>query len=168
MSQILVKNKRSRKLAKLGVLLVVVPLALGRMSGLTQAGGIKPAPKVKTVNVQETEPHAAAAHWEIGKLRYLEDFSEVWVAGVHYDLRERPRIRLCIKYLVKHGAFTRRRARHLVTGIDKYVCQHGPYLRSADIKIDHYFKDHTGKFQTLRKALIHAAGRNRKYYLAVF
>ena len=168
MSQILVKHKQSKKLAKLGMLLLVVPLALGRMSGLTVTGGLKPAPKMKTVAAQGEWPKAAATQWKIGKLLYLEDFTEVWVAGVHYDLRERPRIRLCLKYLVMRRAFSQKKARHLVSGIDAYVCKHGNYLKSADIKIDHYFKDHTGKFQTLRNELICSAGRNRKYYLSVF
>jgi hypothetical protein len=89
----------------------------------------------------------------------------VWLGDEHYDLRDRKKARLCIEYLVEKKAFDVASARHLVDEIDPYVRDKGDYLPSAEIKIDHYFNDQTGRLPRLRKDLIRSAGRNGKFYL---
>jgi len=100
------------------------------------------------------------------RLHFMPGFMDVWVDGVHYDLREQPRIRLCVEYLVQKQAFTRERARHLKREIDEYVRKRGDYLQAAELKIGDYFKGQKGKFLKLRQSLIGSAG-NGKYYLRV-
>lgn len=103
----------------------------------------------------------------VGQLRYRPDFNDVWVGEQHYDLRERTKARLCVRYLVEHGAFEAATARHLVEEIDPFVRQHGNFLPTADIRIHHYFNDRNGPLTQLRKALIQSAGRQGRFYLNV-
>jgi hypothetical protein len=104
--------------------------------------------------------------WE-GKLGYRPGFDDVWVGNAHYDLRERKKARLCLQYLVEKKAFDAKSARHLLEEIDVYVRKKGDYMPAADIRIDHYFNDETGKLPKLRKELIEAAGRNGRFFLKV-
>lgn len=101
----------------------------------------------------------------IGRFRYRDGFAEVWLGEEHFDLRDRKKIRLCFEFLVTKKAFDSDSARHFVDEIDVYVRKKGNYLPSADIKIDHYFNDQSGRLPKLRKELIPAAGRNGKFYL---
>jgi 7-cyano-7-deazaguanine synthase in queuosine biosynthesis len=101
----------------------------------------------------------------IGRFRYRDGFAEIWLGDQHYDLRERTKARLCIEYLVQEKAFDAQSARHFLNEIDPYVRKKGDYPPAADIKIDHYFGDQSGRLPKLRKELIRAAGRNGKFYL---
>jgi len=104
---------------------------------------------------------------ERGKLRYGPGFEDVWVGGVHYDLRERAKARLCLQYLVEKGAFDASSGRHLADEIDPYVRERGNFERAANIKIHHYFTDRDGRLQRLRKELIVNAARSGRYFLKV-
>jgi len=102
----------------------------------------------------------------IGRFRYVEGMEDIWLGDEHYDLRERTKVRLCIKYLVENEAFDPSRARHFVNEIDVYVREQGNYPPAADIKIDHYFNDQNGRWPKLRKDLISVSGgRDGKFYL---
>jgi hypothetical protein len=101
----------------------------------------------------------------IGRFRYVDGLEDIWLGDEHYDLRERTKARLCLKYLVENEAFDAASARHFVDEIDVYVRENGNYLPAADIKIDHYFNDQSGRLPKLRKDLIQAAGRNGKFHL---
>ena len=101
----------------------------------------------------------------IGRLKYSDDFLDVWVGDEHFNLRNRPKAKLCLQYLIECKAFDPTSARHLVDEIDVYVRKAGNYEKSAEIKIDHYFGDRRGVLPDLRKKLIHAAGRNGRFFL---
>ena len=101
-----------------------------------------------------------------GRFRYVDGCADIWLGDEHYDLRDRTKARLCIQYLVENQAFDPSAARHLVNEIDVYVRENGNYLPAADIKIDHYFNDQSGRLPKLRKDLISVSGgRNGKFYL---
>jgi hypothetical protein len=102
----------------------------------------------------------------IGRFRYVDGLVDIWLGDEHYDLRERTKARLCIKYLVEKQAFDAASARHFVDEIDVYVREIRNYLPAADIKIDHYFNDQSGRLPKLRKDLITVSGgRDGKFYL---
>ena len=101
----------------------------------------------------------------IGRMSYLPGFNDVWLGDEHYDLRMRHKARFCIEFLVSKLAYNAGAARHFLGEIDPYVRNKGNYLPAADIKIDHYFNDQSGRLPQLRKDLIRAAGRNGKFYL---
>ena len=104
----------------------------------------------------------------IGRLEYRLGFKEIWLDDVLYDLRDRLKARLCIEYLVEKQAFDPSTARHLVDEIDVYVRTQGHFPRAADIKIDHYFTDPSGRMQKLRMEIIAVSGlRDGKYYLKI-
>jgi hypothetical protein len=103
----------------------------------------------------------------LGRLRYRPGFEDVWLGRAHYDLRTRTKARLCIRYLAEQRAVDGGSARHLIDEIDPFVRERGNFPRAADIKIDHYFTDRTGKLSALRKELIGSAGRNGRYFLKV-
>jgi hypothetical protein len=101
-----------------------------------------------------------------GRFRYVDGFADIWLGDDHFDLRERPKARLCIQYLVENHAFCPTTARHFLDEIDVYVRDKGNYLPAADIKIDHYFNDSTGRLPKLRKDLISVSGlRDGKFYI---
>jgi hypothetical protein len=100
-----------------------------------------------------------------GRFKYRDGFEDIWIGNEHFDLRTRPKARLCIRFLVEHQAFDTATARHFRDEIDPFVRKAGDYLPSVEIKIDHYFNDQTGRLPKLRKDLIRAAGRNGKFYL---
>ena len=70
-----------------------------------------------------------------GRLRYRPGFEDVWVGGVHYNLRGREKARLCLQFLVEQEAFDAKSARHLVDEIDVFVRGRGGFARPAAIKI---------------------------------
>jgi len=104
---------------------------------------------------------------ELGRLRYRPGFADVWVEGVHYDLREREMARLCIQYLVEKKAFDARTARYFLAEIDPYVREKSGLTRPVEGRLADYFKDRTGKLRVLRTKLVVPAGRNKRYYLRV-
>jgi hypothetical protein len=72
-----------------------------------------------------------------------------------------------LAYLVENKAFDAKSARHLVDEIDPYVRKEGDFPRLADIKVDDYFNDRSGKLGELRRGLIASGGRNGRYFLRV-
>jgi len=113
------------------------------------------------------EGTAKGANGSHGRLRYKNDFADVWVGEMYFDLRKRNPARFCVRYLVEQKAFSKSSARHLEKEIDPYVRKHCDYPRAAEIKIHHYFQDHSGRLPQLRKALIRPAGRNGRFYLMI-
>jgi len=125
---------------------------------------------------EEIKPAAQSSQTDdsvqtIGRLKYTPDFNDVWFDGVHYDLRTRAKARHCLRFLIEKRAFAQEAACHLETEIDPYVrTNSGNLPRAADIRIHHYFtdtKDKRKRLEQLRKKLIHAAGRNGRFYLKV-
>ena len=102
-----------------------------------------------------------------GKLEYRPGFEDVWVGGIHYDLRERRMAQLCLRYLVEMKAFDASSARHFVDEIDPYVRAKGDFLPLPGMKIGQYFNDRKGMLPRLRRELIASAGRNGRYFLRV-
>ena len=108
----------------------------------------------------------------VGRLRYLGRFEDVWVGGVHYDLRHRNTARFCIQYLVEAQAFDPTTARHLENEIDPFVRKHAnlpalPASADGNLRIQRYFNDPVKKYHGLRKELVKSAGRNGCFYLRV-
>jgi hypothetical protein len=122
-------------------------------------------PAVEREAVIEQRPVTEENIVSIGRFRYRDGFRDIWIGDEHYDLRDRKKIRLCLEYLVAKKSFDSASARHFVDEIDVYVRKKGDYPPAADIKIDHYFNDQSGRLPKLRKELIPAAGRNGKFYL---
>ena len=104
---------------------------------------------------------------ELGRLRYRPGFTDVWVDGVPYNLREREMARLCIQYLVEKKAFDARTARYFLAEIDPYVREKSGLTRPVEGRLADYFKDRTGELRVLRRELVVPAGRNKRYYLRV-
>jgi hypothetical protein len=104
---------------------------------------------------------------ELGRLRYRPGFTDVWVDGVPYNLREREMARLCIQYLVEKKAFDARTARYFLAEIDPYVREKSGLTRPVEGRLADYFKDRTGELRVLRTELVVPAGRNKRYYLRV-
>jgi hypothetical protein len=114
------------------------------------------------------DPPAAKRELQtIGKLQYRTGFEDVWLGGVHYDLRGRAKARFCLQYLVKQRAFDAASARHLETEIDPFVRKQCQLPPSSEIRIQHYFNDRSGKLTRLRSDWVKAAGRIGRFYLAV-
>ena len=104
---------------------------------------------------------------EQGRLRYAPGFEEVSVGGTRYDLRERARARLCVRYLVEARAFDASSARSFADEIDPYVRAKGGFGVLRDIRMNDYFNDRTGEMRRLKRDLIASAGRNGRYFLRV-
>jgi len=102
---------------------------------------------------------------QLGRMSYLPGFTLVWVAGKKFDLRQRKKIRLLLKYLVENKAFDSASARHFENEINPYVLREGDYPNPSASKIDHYFNDRAGELRELRKELIRAEGGTGRYYL---
>jgi len=117
-------------------------------------------------NGAATAPAAEPVIHTVGRFRYVDGCEDIWLGDEYYDLRERKKARLCIDYLVQNQAFEPSAARHFVNEIDVHVRENGNYPPAADIKIDHYFNDQTGRLPNLRKELISVSGeRDGKFYL---
>lgn len=113
-----------------------------------------------------------AASGSHGRLRWENDFDDIWVGGVHYDLRGRNTARFCIQFLVERKAFAKSSARHLENEIDPFVRKQAklpalPASADGNLRIQHYFNDPEKKYNDLRKELVKAAGRNGCFYLQV-
>jgi hypothetical protein len=57
---------------------------------------------------------------QLGRMSYLPGFTRVWVDGEEYDLRQRKKVRLCLKFLVEKQALTPESARHFLEEINPY------------------------------------------------
>jgi hypothetical protein len=108
---------------------------------------------------------------KIGRMRYENNFEDIWLDGIHHDLRERNKARLCIQYLFGKSAWNKTTACHFERQIDPYVREHSklePLPNCAEVKIHHYFNPSTGKFARLGRDLIQSAGRGSgRYFLKV-
>jgi hypothetical protein len=107
---------------------------------------------------------------EIGRLRWDNDFNDVYVGGVHYDLKTRDAARHCIRYLVMMEAFDKSTARHLEKEINKHVreqVKRDVLKPSSDgnLRIQHYFSGSGKDILPLRKEIVKSAGRNGCFYL---
>jgi len=117
--------------------------------------------------LEETTRDVNGRVFQIGMLKYLTGFKQVWIGSKVYDLQERTKARLCIQFMVESKAFGASSAVHLLDQIDPYVRRQGNFPKAADIKIDHYFKDSKGRLSELRRRLIHSVRRSGRYYLKV-
>jgi hypothetical protein len=140
-------------------------------SGSVTSTPVTPPPSdAEHVNGQRNGEGADAAtdkRISLGRLKYLPGFNDVWLDDEPYDLRSRNQARHCIEYLVVQKAFCKETARHLEREIDPYVREKCslPDAPHSEPKIHHYFNDAKGKLPKLREELIHAAGKNGKYFL---
>jgi hypothetical protein len=110
---------------------------------------------------------------EIGRLRWDNDFNDVYVGSEHYDLRTRDAARHCIRYLVMMKAFDKATARHLENEINKHVREQvkRDVLKpgsDGNLRIQHYFSGSGKDYHGLRKELVKSAGRNGCFYLQAF
>jgi len=134
------------------------------------AGGVAPATPVN--GDAKTQPSIVATAGEEGRLRWENDFEDIWVGGDHYDLRKRNTARHCIRYLAMMKAFDKASARHLEKEIEPHVRENAkleklPSSSDGNLRIQRYFNDPEKKYHALRKELVKSAGRNRCFYLQV-
>jgi len=123
-------------------------------------------PKTNTVTHRSPAPKGG----RLGRLEYEAGFMVVRLDGEKFDLRQRPRARACLEYLVSQMAVSEASARHLEREIDPEVrrlCRLPPPTSYSNLRIHHYFNDRKGKLSQLATTLIKAAGRNGCFYLAV-
>lgn len=106
-----------------------------------------------------------------GRLRFENDFLDIWLGEERYDLRERNKARLCIQYLFAKAAFDKTSACHFEKQIDPFVRKHSklePLPNCAETKLHHYFNPSTGKLAQLGRDLVQSAGRGSgRYFLNV-
>ena len=138
-------------------------------AGVASPLAIRPMAQNPTVKPKGAARPASGSH---GRLRWENDFDDIWVGGVHYDLRSRNTARFCIQFLVERKAFAKSSARHLENEIDPFVRKHAklpalPASADGNLRIQHYFNDPEKKYNDLRKELVKAAGRNGCFYLQV-
>ena len=110
---------------------------------------------------------------EIGRLRWDNDFNDLYLGEVHYDLTTREAARHCIRYLVMTNAVDKVSARHLENEINKHVREQvkREVLKpgsDGNLRIQHYFSGSGKNLLGLRKELVKPAGRNGCFYLQVF
>ena len=115
--------------------------------------------------VESGKRPASGSH---GRLQWANDFKEVRLGGVLYNLQTRKKARYCIQYLVQKGAFDEKSARHLEREIDPYVRKHSkmpPLLDSSrnNLRIQHYFTGTGKNVHQLCAELIKSAGNGRFY-----
>lgn len=129
-------------------------------------------PVVETKPTEKAKPPGVPPAGEIGRLRWENDFGDIWLGDVHYDLRSRNTARFCIQYLVMMEAFDRASARHLEREIEVFVREKSqlpalPAGADSNLRIQRYFNDPVKKYHGLRKELVKSAGRNGCFYLQV-
>jgi hypothetical protein len=110
----------------------------------------------------------AALSGSHGRLRWHNDFKEVRLGEVLYNLEKRKKARFCIKYLVATEAYDEARAQHLETKIDPYVRENArmedlPESSKFNLRIQQYFLGNKN-LEKLCSELIVLAG-NGHYYL---
>ena len=126
-------------------------------------------PAVEAKPQTKPQPPTVDPAGEKGRLRWDNDFNDVYVDGVHYDLTQRDGARFCIRYLVMMKAFEKAKARHIEKEINKYVEEQAKRVviksyADGNLRIHHYFNG-PGNYPRLCKALVKAAGRNRCFFL---
>jgi len=134
------------------------------------AAGTAPTKLVNGDTKGQTPSVATAG--EEGRLRWENDFEDIWVGADHYDLRKRNTARHCIRFLVMMKAFDKATARHLEKEIEPHVREYAkleklPSSADGNLRIQRYFNDPEKKYHALRKELVKSAGRNRCFYLQV-
>lgn len=132
---------------------------MGEMAA-PRASGTKPGKKSKTPDV--------VVCGSAGRLNWDNDFREIRLGGVLYNLETRKRARFCIKYLAAWKAYDEFSARHLEKQIEPYVrAQAGmnplPESSKYNLRIQQYFHGNKN-LQKLGSELIVLAG-NGRYYL---
>ena len=119
----------------------------------------------------EEKPARNKSSGNRGRLRYENDFLDLWLGAEFYNLRKRTKARLCIQYLFENGAFDKTSACHFEKEIDPYVREHSKLERlppNAERKFHHYFNSGTGKLAQLYRELIESAGRGSgRFFLNV-
>jgi hypothetical protein len=120
----------------------------------------KPAKEPK----QASRP-ASGSH---GRLQWANNFKEIRLGGVLYNLQTRKKARYCIQYLVQKEAFDESSARHLEREIDPYVRKHAkmpalPDSSRDNLRIQHYFTGTGKNLHHLCAELIKSAGNGRFY-----
>ncbi len=129
------------------------------------SAGCLPCPMPPEASAEDT-PDGSGTH---GRLRFANDFADLWLGEEHFDLRERNKARISIKYLYENRAFTPKTARHFERQINPYVRKHtklDPLPRNAETKFRHYFNPSHSKYARLARSLIQSAGRGTgRYYL---
>ena len=111
------------------------------------------------------QPPASGSH---GRLRWENDFKEIRLGGVLYNLLTRKKARYCIQYLVQKGAFDEKSARLLEKEIDPFVRKHSkmpplPESSKGNLRIQHYFTGTGKNLHQLCAELIKSAGNGRFY-----
>lgn len=178
-SKILAKHQQAPKLANVGVLLMVMPVAQGQVPVAAPAAA--PEKWVRQLAVLRAENRQlrqalkgraqAAAFLKMksrGRFHYRPDFSQVAVGEDIFDLRKRPLARWCLHYLYRRKAFGARSALHFADDIDPHVRElsgRAPRGIRSVAKIDNYFNDPQKRLPKLRKLLIHYDEVSGKYYL---
>ena len=114
------------------------------------------------------KPAALPAAGSHGRLQWANDFKEIRLGGVLYNLEKRKKARYCIQYLVESAAFCERSARHLENEIDPYVRAQAklePLRESSkdNLRIQHYFVGTGKNFRQLYAEVIKSAGNGRFY-----
>ena len=107
----------------------------------------------------------------VGRLAYCHGFADVWLGEEHFNLRRRAKARACLRFLVEHRAFDAHSACDLTQEIDPSVraqCQLPTLPGYGELKIHHYFNPSKSDVARLGRELIRPAGRNGRYFLAVF
>ena len=114
------------------------------------------------------KPAATPASGSHGRLQWANDFKEIRLGGVLYDLAKRPKARFCIKFLMAWEACDEVSARNLETEIDPYVRAQAkmkplPKASQGNLRIHHYFNTRNKKYNILCNELIKSAGNGRFY-----
>ena len=143
---------------------------LVRILNDTNSATVLPAVEVKPVEKKKRANLPAAGGF--GRLRYENNFDDIWVGNTHYDLRNRNTARYCIQFLYMMGAFDRESGCHLEKEIDPYVREMAklddlPASSDGNLRIQRYFNDPDKKYHNLRNELVKSAGRNGCFYLQV-
>ena len=134
---------------------------------------VRAAPAIGAKAGKQAKTPEVASAGEMGRLRWDNDFNDVYVGGVHYELTTREAARHCIRYLVMTKAFNKATARHLENEINPHVreqVKRDVLKPGADgnLRIQHYFSGSGKDYHGLRKELVKSAGRNGCFYLQVF
>ena len=136
-----------------------------------KVAAVRTAPAIGAKAGKKSKTPDVAARGSVGRLRWDNDFNDVYVDGIHYDLTTREGARYCIRYLVMMKAFDKARAKHIERDINKYVIEQAKREvikpgTDGNLRIQRYFNG-PGNYPRLCKALVRAVGRNRCFFLLV-
>ena len=117
---------------------------------------------------KEPTPSARPAFGSHGRLQWSNDFKEIRLGGVLYNLLTRKKARYCIQYLVQKEAFDESSARLLEKEIDPFVRKNSkmpplPDSSRDNLRIQHYFNGTGKNLHQLCAELIKSAGNGRFY-----